>query len=610
MRNSSALMLVIALCWSCEFSRNTSQEIPQPDQPRPAGQVDGAKNEPKREEEPPAPAKPTSKEPPSEPSVDPAPAQEPPTAPLRRIDGRRSAPRATSGTPVPHDTVRYAFGQRPKALSVPAESLVIAPRAAGADRVAGVEEPPQDPIVMELHDPLLEVALIEKGRRVLDRKALSLIEHEHVFQFGHAEAGLAEKMGGAVHTSSPTAERENGLLTQLTLGDPLVGREPYFSYLGPLWWLFDGNQARPLLNGNQVASADRLREDAFLSAKTILVHEALEVRESTLVAQSRRPSASSIPHLPILGQGVLDPNARGSDEWSSSPSDPFHYTNSGNLILFDPVRNSLWKLRDAWIGRVVSRTSYIEARTNDVVEVCPECGAKHTERVKPDSSELPTKWRCESCKESHTVVYLDGYRMEGDPQPDASTILHAEWISAAPGIYPLARTVAPGGDLTSGIVLPEAPTTVAEMRAASLRALASRYQRGFCWVRNDGSAVIVTPEELEKLNSASGIKGWPEPILDPEGRQTFALAQEPYETTQVEIPISSAGIRFRAIDVSSGLVVLAGTIQRSFLEVLPSPLSLPVGTGGADMSSWPSGPAQAAAIRHAIVELLASRFGR
>jgi len=603
MRNSSALLILAALCWSCEFSRNTNQESPGPEKPRLAGQVEGANKDPQRAEETPRPADPAEATP-EEPRAEPA----SPATPPRRIDGRRSPPSAAPGAPVAHGTLLYAFGSIPNDLPVPNETLFIAPREAEPDRVAGADDQIQDPIVIELPDPLLEVALLKRGRRVLDRQALSILEHEHYFQFGHVEAGLAEKLGGAAGVEPGRSQDSSERLPRPTLGNPLVGREPYASYAGPLWWLFDGSQARPLLNGSQVAQEDSLPKGAFLSAKTLLIHEALESRESTLLVQARRPTAASIPHLPVLGQELLDPNQGGTDKWAVNKADPFQYKNSGDLVLFDPVRRSFWQLRDAWVGRVVSRKNYIEARTNDVIEVCPECGAEHTERVTPDYRELPTRWTCESCKESHEVVYLDGYRMEGELHPDNSTVLRAAWVSVAPGIYPLARTVAPGGDLTAGIVLPQAPSSPTEMRTMALGALATRYQRGFCWVRNDGSAVIVTPEEHEKLTSASGVEGWPTPALDGEGRQTFALAQEPYESTQVEVPLSSGGIRFRAIDVASGLVVLAGTIQRSYLEVLPSPRSISVGTAGADMSMWPSGPAQNAEIGRVLVDLLSSRF--
>jgi len=524
----------------------------------------------------------------------------------RRVDGRKSIPASKSRPESIDNVVAYRYGAPPDPI-VPADIFVeLKPESVRQGRFTIVDSFVVGPLVLQPPRRDWEATLMSKGLQLLERDTLDYFEFEHFLQ--RASVRPDEDIRTLKDASAGTEER-------LTFGAKLVGRQP-FPRSGATWWSWFGQTVLPLLNGTKLADANQLATGVVQPAHCLLELGDFVDEYDKLQLPCEPPTAARIGHFPMLsdmlqleawtGEGLVDGGI-----WTLVEGDPFRHACTGGMVYFDPVEKSLWSFAEAWAGGSVERDAYIARRTIFETTKCVDCGQESGTRrkVAPDPQSTPTRWKCRTCAAEGKVEYFDGYQPPGALEWKDTLVVSCKWLAPKPGIYPVlgarSETNLVGALKFSGREWTN--DSIAKLLAP--RTLMGRAPLRWCVVKSDGSALIMTPAELEKLREASGVDGpseIPVPVVDADGVQAWSPTAATHESGRVSVAVARTSVSVRLVDVASTRVIASGKLELSYRNLLDSPVSIRVDVNGPDLSEWPSPSDQTAKLRDRLMDMLAT----
>jgi hypothetical protein len=460
-----------------------------------------------------------------------------------------------------------------------------------------------------------ESALLRQGIWLVDRETLDELEFEHYLQFASSTDAEVDRLLN--ESISSTATGQQVVVQRLAFTSPLVGRDPFPSRKAR-WWAKLGEIARPLLNSSGVSPDRAISSGKIIPAKGILSIGDVLVNDGYYHLECQQPTADSVEYVPKAVKATITPESQVATlaqkgEWEPVSGDPFHLQCKSASVCFDPVAKSLWTTGDAWVGKPVTRKEYIERRTKSKAssEKCPGCQRvlstkRDTEKPKPES--VPEYYDCPSCNNDLPVEYLDGYRLGGGADWEGSVVITSRWLEPAPGVYPVLRA---GDGVTAAGEYTFNGKEWTIQRIAERLTLGEQLQgqaMKFCWIREDGSALILMQSELRELQAALAIDGslpYPLPVVDDEGRQVFELRNSTHKPATVKVPYARASVAVRLVDVESSRVLIAGSLELSYPQLMQEPIAIVVGSSGPDFSKWPDVSLQGIKLRAALQESLA-----
>lgn len=513
----------------------------------------------------------------------------------RQVDGRRPAPLARYRESQPsHRSATYRYGALPMPLKPEAGSVTIAPTASPASEVAASKAPIEGPLVVVPQNPLVERSLIGKGAEVLDRSVLELIQSEHFIQ---RAAAVRRDFDGWSRASKAGATRAP---------QPVVVGRDAARLRGLNLWLLDEKEVKPLLNGSAVAAAEKLSAGQMRSARSILSVGDTKYKTRVLDRKGKRPVADSVGFGPIVvGKGPESLPQVGKAAWEADGDDSYHYVANGGQVYFDAERGVFWRMKDAWIGRDVTRREYLQARSQPLEEVCEKCGHVHRSNNPdaPVAADHPEHWQCPECKDKMLVQYLDGY---GVPLHKAAKqmIVQASEVRVPAGIYPVASTKTGRGDLLAGACIEgEAPKKTAVAKRLHELAVLPKPD-AWCLLQADGSSLVISMGEWALLRRQLATTGWPLPQVDRVGGQVFGLLGPSHDDAKVSVHVEAAEVEVRATSVTTGELLVVGTVEVDYLNLLPQQVVLPIHKDGAALQDWPTSEQQ----RHLLDKEVARRI--
>jgi hypothetical protein len=425
---------------------------------------------------------------------------------------------------------------------------------------------------------VVERYLIGKGVDVLDRSSLESLQSEHFIQ----RAAAAKRDFETWCKASNVGQQRSSHVT-------VVGRDAA-RVNGANLWILDEKDAKPLLNGSGVDAAAKLPTGQMRSARSILLVSETAYSTRELSKLGKRPAADSIPFTPSIRSAGPESLPQGqAGEWEADASDSFHYVSNDGPIYFDAERRVFWRVSDAWVGREVTRQEYLQARSQPLDDVCPQCGHVHR-RSNPNlpvAAEHPEQWQCPECKDKMSVQYLDGYQHPSSTAP-RQLIVQARQAKVVPGIYPVASSKTPNGNLMAGACIGgEAPKKAAV--ASRLRKLGVLpVPDAWCWLEADGSCLVITAQEWSQLRQNLEAPGWPLPLVDRVGNQEFRLLSQTHAAAMVSVPVERAEVDVRITSVATGELLVVGTVAVDYLNLLTRSVDLPIYKSGPQLQGWPT----------------------
>jgi hypothetical protein len=534
------------------------------------------------------------------------PAKSMPASEQRRVDGRRPIPASKSSPYLIASVVAYRYGAPPEPI-FPADAFVeLKPQSSRQDRFARVDSFVVGPVVLQPPRRDWEAALMSKGLRLLEREKLDSFEFEHFLQ--SASVRQDEDLRTLKDAGQGSGE-------QLTFGAKLVGRQS-FPRSGAAWWSWFGEAVLPLLNGKNLAKADQLPTGMVQPAHCLLELGDFEDVVDKVQLPCEPPTAARIAHLPRLAD-ILQLEAWTSDglvdggDWTTTEDDPFRHSCTGGMVYFDPVEKSLWTFADAWAGGAVERDAYIARRTTFETSKCAECLQESSIRrkVAPDPQSTPTRWKCRKCQAEGKVEYFDGYQPPGAVDWTDTLVVSCKWLPAKAGAYPVLRAGVEASMAGTFKFYGRGWTGESIAKLVAPQALMGRAPLRWCVVKADGSVVIMTPAELDKLREALGIEGpseLPVPVVDADGVQAWSPSSATHAPGSIGIAVARTSVSARLVDVASTRVIASGKLELSYLDLLDAPVSIRIDADGPDLSAWPSTTDQSAKLRARLMDVLAT----
>ena len=180
-------------------------------------------------------------------------------------------------------------------------------------------------------------------------------------------------------------------------------------------------------------------------------------------------------------------------------------------------------------------------------------------------------------------------------------------MTPKPGLYPVLTPPAGRGLAQAFELGGAAGWTHAELTSslAPAKLLGDEAPR-WCWVRADGSAVLLEPEEFKNLARRvdDGRQLLRMPACDAAGAQRYELEREPVELATCVIPVSAVELTIRLGMTATTRLVMAGRFALDYRNLLPGDVKIRVGVDGPDLGSWPGAEQQRAALLARLRELL------
>ena len=582
------------VCAACETPRNSPKQDPEPPQ------LSVAPSESEQKPKEPDPEPPQL-------SVAPSESEQKPKEPanrLRVVDGRAAIP-SSQATPVGRIVV-YSYGLAPDPIVPEPGSITIQPLPLENTGLTVAQGYSISSVTLRPSRRDWEPVLMSKGISVLDRESLPALEFEHFIQRASARTLEVDRILKRAVVGQDQGE-------YFSFNSQLVGRDDYGAP-GLRWWSILGDLARPLLNGANLSAERALAEGKVQSSKGLLEIGDFTHTETFVSLDCTQPRLPLVRYVPELDESstlpaLMTSASPESGVWKQDESDPFHLSFEGGRVYFDPSSKSLWRVGDAWVGTTVTRTDYIARRTRTETVTCGECGQVNRDESKtigPEAKTVPTQWECSRCMNTGKVKYLDGYRPHMSPEADSAMTIGAAWVKPEPGLYPVLRAGPnPGFPSSYSMPIKSGMTYVqcAQAMTKDLLAALGSDDLKWCMIKEDGSALVFTPLELDLLRVALGLErkdSLRPPKVNATGRQMFRLEHESHQPSLIKIPVVTAAVSIRLVNVETSEVLVSGVIELDYRNLLGAPRSFAVGLDGPALESWPSREVQLAQLQAAI----------
>lgn len=581
--------LLLSAFLSCEGpKRNAPPESPAPEVVQ-APEVPAAPEKPA--EPPPPPPKPVS-----------PPTPQLPDGKHQHVDGRVPLP-AVADKPKPAASVlQYTYGQIPPPAEPKNGSVKVVPVAEVAQTPVRNKLGSPGRILLEPYRSGWESYLLAKGLDLLDRREIPAMEREFFLQDARFEvASLPQTVEETVSKSDNSQSKSR---KEVMIGERLLGRDVFRLKDGlTLHWVSVAGVYFPMVGGRNLPPTERIESGRMLPANSLLDLGEIASNNADLQFDVEQPVAEKVAFVPKVAEEVIPPSFT-KGEWKLDEQDPFRWNYRNGVTYFDPKSKSLWCIKQALVGRVVSRADYIKRRSKTIDFHCPECDkviAERATRQKPSDADVPVRWQCTNCKATGDVVYLDGY--SASPLVAAGVEVHIQWqwLDPKPGIFPVLEPDA--ADPVTGMkpFQRKADQWKPEILTQAYEADALLGSSPFAWCKIDaaGVALLLPPAEIATLRRALPPKPdaaagqFPLPVVDSQGAQVFELSGPTHKTTRVTVPLRASTMDLRLVSVLDSRVLCSGTMALSYQNLMTGEVTLPVTVQGLDLTGWPSVEQQA-----------------